>query len=129
MQITPLAKKLMVVRGEYKKIFNYLKSRLPNISCIASSVNWDIHYAIYKPSKPSKEELEWLKKEINELKTWVGKVKKFAFTNKGTVETIEERLKHMEEEFVNYPFSDRKKFFYHRINFLKHLIKRNLEIL
>jgi len=128
MEIIPLKRKITLLKGDSKKFLNSLKKEFSEIDWLASSVDWNIRYALFKPSRPSEKEFEWLKREVNKLKKLVKKVKSLPLTNEGTIKIIEERLKYMEEEFENYPFSDRKKFFLHRIKFLNFLLQKELKI-
>ena len=93
------------------------------VSEIASTVDWSITYAYYKPQPPKENELKLFLKKLEDLRK---ECKLFyagvSGERKKEVQTVLERLVHIEEEFHNYPFSDRLQFFLNRLEFFRKLL-------
>jgi hypothetical protein len=92
---------------------------------IASSVDWKITYAYYKPIPPNPKELEIFKKELHKLqKECVELFEKMGKKHDSQLEKLLKKLQHMEEEFIHYPFSDRLRFFLKRLEFIRKVLYR-----
>ena len=121
-----LEKSYFLIQNE-EKLKNFWKQErenFQNVSRIASTVDWNIYYAIYNPHPPLVEELDWFKKRVEELRRKIEIIKyKFPFIDYQTLNTLETRLSRIEEEFETYPFSDRKFFFAQRLKFFEKLLK------
>jgi hypothetical protein len=126
----------MSLKGRIKKTFltktpletvKKAKPLFEGVSEIASSVNWSVRWAFYKPRQPTEEELrifrehyERVKREFHFLKS------RKLIRNPFLARSVEIKLKHMEEEFFNYPFSNRLNFFIARLNFLRETLRKCL---
>ena len=128
MPINSLKKPLpLMTKGEFGKINQVNKNKFKEVDRIASSVNWDVHYAIYKPEPPSVEEILWFKEQVDKLRREIEAIKlKFPFVDYQTLNTLESRLSKIEEEFETYPFSDRKFFFSQRLKFFRKLLRESI---
>jgi len=125
MPINSLQKTISLIpQREFRKINQVNKNKFKEVDRIASSVNWNVHYAIYKPEPPSVEELLWFKEQVDKLRREIEAIKlKFPFVDYQVLNTLETRLSKMEEEFETYPFSDRKFFFSQRLKFFRKLLR------
>ena len=105
-------------RAEFKK-------RFFSVTQIASSVDWNIHYAFFKPNPPSPEEIKRFQQKVLALKEELLFLKKnFKPQNPYMVKVLENKLNHILEEYKRYPFSNREEFFKLRLNFLRNSIKK-----
>ncbi len=102
-----------------------MKPLFEEVSEIASSVNWSVRWAFYKPRKPTEEELRIFKQHYEKVKREVQILKRL-IRNQVFARSVEIKLKHMEEEFFNYPFSNRLNFFLARLNFLRETLRKYL---
>jgi hypothetical protein len=125
-KIKSIKKTFLLGGDEFKKLIKRQKTALRAASEIASTVNWHIKYAYYKPEPPREEELKIFKKVLEEIKR---EYELYKMLLKGQADeklsAIEAKLKTIEEEFITYPFSDRLKFFLKRLEFIKYQL-RNL---
>jgi hypothetical protein len=91
---------------------------------IASSVDWSVTYAYYKPRPPREEEWNLFIKKLEalrkECKAFYGLV---PAEKRKEIMTVMKRLANIEEEFKSYPFSDRLQFFLNRLEFFKKLLR------
>ena len=128
MPINSLQKTISLIpQREFRKINQVNKNKFKEVDRIASSVNWNVHYAIYKPEPPSVEELLWFKEQVDKLRREIEAIKlKFPFVDYQVLNTLETRLSKIEEEFETYPFSDRKFFFSQRLKFFKKILRESI---
>jgi len=100
------------------------KTLFYGVSEIASTVDWSITYAYYRPQPPREEEWKLFQEKLNDLrkecKIFYSAVPSY---RRKEVVTLMERLANMEEEFKSYPFSDRLQFFLNRLEFFKRLLR------
>ncbi|GEM_PF-1652480 len=111
---------------KWKRYAEQIKSQFfVKVSKIASSVDWKLHYAFFKPTVPAEDELKTFLKEVEEVKKNLEFLKRnFKPHNPHLLKVMEDRLNHIVEEYKKYPFSDRKSFFQARLNFIKSSINK-----
>ncbi|NPB05741.1 MAG: hypothetical protein GXO08_05120 [Aquificae bacterium] len=109
---------------------NYIVKKKKNfrkVDLIASSVDWQLTYAYYRPNPPTPAERRWFEREVSRLREELERVRRAApRADEATLKTVEARIAQMREEFESYPFSDRRVFFAQRIKFLRRLIRESV---
>jgi len=102
-----------------------MKNQFSSVSKIASSVDWNLYYAYFKPTVPAEEELQKFLKEVENVRKNLEFLKRnFKPQNPQLLKIMEDRLNHIVEEYKKYPFSDRRSFFHARLNFIKNAINK-----
>ena len=115
---------LFTPRNTFSKFFEKKKKIFKNVDQIASSVDWSLKYAFYKPKPPTEEEIENFKKMVEVVKNELDILKKtFKAINEKKLKSVEEKLNNILEDYKNYPFSDRELFFRARLKFLQQTIR------
>ncbi len=112
-------------RDEFERLLKSYKRSFSRASEIASTVDWNVKYAYYKPHPPTEEELRFFNIALEELKKEF-ELYRLLLKEKHPEElnTLAKRLEWIEEEFYTYPFSDRLKFFLTRLEFLRYLLRK-----
>ncbi|RTZ58948.1 MAG: hypothetical protein DSZ31_04825 [Gammaproteobacteria bacterium] len=109
----------------WRKKRNEIRKRFLSVTQIASSVNWNVHYAFFKPIAPTEEEIKRFQQKVLAIKEELLFLKKnFKPKNPQMVQALENKLNHIIEEYKRYPFSNREEFFKIRLNFLRNSIKK-----
>ena len=105
--------------------FQKNRKKFSGVTQVASSVDWNIYYAFFKPEKPSEAEIKAFYSEVKKLKEELVTLKRhFKPVNPYLLRVVENKLEHIVEEFVEYPFSNRRNFFQLRLNLLRDSLQR-----
>ncbi|HID80082.1 MAG TPA: hypothetical protein EYH48_02605 [Aquifex aeolicus] len=109
----------------WRKRKEEIRKRFLSVTQIASSVNWNVHYAFFKPVTPTEEELKRFQQKVRDVKEELLLLKKhFKPKHPQMVQALESKLNHLIEEYKSYPFSNREEFFQIRLNFLRNALKK-----
>jgi len=109
----------------WRKRRNEIRKRFLSVTQIASSANWNVHYAFFKPVAPTEEEIKRFQQKVLAIKEELLFLKKnFKPQNPQMVQVLENKLNHIIEEYKKYPFSNREEFFKIRLNFLRNSLKK-----
>ncbi len=109
----------------WRKRRNEIRKRFLSVTQIASSVNWNVRYAFFKPIAPTEEEMKRFQQKVLAIKEELLFLKKnFKPKNPQMVQVLENKLNHIIEEYKRYPFSNREEFFKIRLNFLRNSLKK-----
>lgn len=125
MPVRKLKKKVsLTAEDAFEQFKSSWKKRFEPVIQIASSVDWNFKYAFYKPVPPTEQEIEHFKKEVDALKRELQSLKRrLKPTNPIRLEILENKLNHMVDDYINYPFSDRELFFRARLKFLRKAVR------